>query len=55
LALSGKTFEEMQTAIFCWALRKSRGSRRRAAMALGISRSTFCDRVRKLGLAESRA
>ena len=52
LALAGKTFEEMQTAIFRWALRCNRGSRRRAAMALGISRSTFCDRVRKLGLAE---
>jgi two-component system nitrogen regulation response regulator GlnG len=54
LALAGKTFEEMQNAIFRWALRRNRGSRRRAAMALGISRSTFCDRVRKLGLAESR-
>ena len=55
LALAGKTFEEMQNAIFRWALRRNRGSRRRAAMALGISRSTFCDRVRKLSLAESRA
>jgi two-component system nitrogen regulation response regulator GlnG len=51
LALTGKTFEEMQTAIFRWALCRSRGSRRRAAQALGISRSTFCDKVRKLGLA----
>jgi two-component system nitrogen regulation response regulator GlnG len=55
LALAGKTFEEMQTAIFRWALRQSRGSRRGAASALGISRSTFCDRVRKLGLAEGSA
>jgi two-component system nitrogen regulation response regulator GlnG len=55
LALIGKTFEEMQNAIFRWALRRNRGSRRRAAMALGISRSTFCDRVRKLGLGESEA
>ncbi|HEY5284853.1 MAG TPA: sigma-54 dependent transcriptional regulator [Polyangia bacterium] len=53
LDLAGKTFEEMQTAIFRWALQRNRGSRRRAAMALGISRSTFCDRVRRLGLAES--
>jgi len=52
LSLAGKTFEEMQTAIFRWALRRNRGSRRRAAKSLGISRSTFCDRVRKLGLAE---
>jgi two-component system nitrogen regulation response regulator GlnG len=50
LALHGKTFREMQTAIFCWALRRNQGSRRRAAQTLGISRSTFCDRVRKLGL-----
>ena len=55
LALAGKTFEEMQTAIFRWALRRNRGSRRRAAMALGISRSTFCDRVRRLGLVEPSA
>jgi DNA-binding NtrC family response regulator len=55
LALAGRTFEQMQNAIFRWALLRNRGSRRRAAMALGISRSTFCDRVRKLGLAESRA
>jgi two-component system nitrogen regulation response regulator GlnG len=50
LCLAGKTFEEMQTEIFRWALHGSRGSRRRAAQTLGISRSTFCDRVRKLGL-----
>jgi len=53
LALAGKSFAEMQTAIFRWALRRNHGSRRRAATALGISRSTFCDRVRKLGLVES--
>jgi two-component system, NtrC family, nitrogen regulation response regulator GlnG len=50
LALTGKTFAEMQAAIFRWALGKSRGSRRRAAATLGISRSTFCDRIRRLGL-----
>ena len=55
LALAGKTFEEMQAAIFRWALRRSRGSRRRAAQALGISRSTFCDRVRRFGLADGTA
>jgi len=52
---TGQSFEEMQTAIFRWALRRSRGSRRRAAQALGISRSTFCDRVRKFGLADGTA
>jgi two-component system nitrogen regulation response regulator GlnG len=55
LALAGKTFEQMQNAIFRWALLRNHGSRRRAAQALGISRSTFCDRVRKLGLAEGSA
>ncbi len=48
LPLAGKTFEQMQAAIFGWALRRSQGSRRRAAQALGISRSTFCDRIRRL-------
>jgi two-component system nitrogen regulation response regulator GlnG len=50
LPLLGKTFAEMQATIFLWALARSRGSRRRAAASLGISRSTFCDRVRRLGL-----
>jgi DNA-binding NtrC family response regulator len=54
LALSGKTFEQMQAAIFSWAIRRSRGSRRQAAQTLGISRSTFCDRIRKLGLVAKR-
>ncbi len=51
--LSGRSFAEMQASIFRWALATSRGSRRQAAAALGISRSTFCDRVRRLGLAAS--
>jgi len=51
LMLAGKSFEEMQNAIFRWALVRNDGSRSRAARALGVSRSTFCDRVRKLGLA----
>ncbi len=51
LRLSGRSFAELQATIFRWALARSRGSRRRAAAALGISRSTFCDRVRRLGLA----
>lgn len=55
LTLAGKTFTEMQTAIFRWALHRNRGSRRRAVQSLGISRSTFCDRIRKLGLAETSA
>jgi two-component system nitrogen regulation response regulator GlnG len=55
LPLAGKTFEQMQAAIFGWALQKNQGSRRRAAQSLGISRSTFCDRVRRLaGRAQER-
>lgn len=49
--LDGKTFSELEREILIWALRRSGGSRRQAARALGISRSTFCDRVKRLGLA----
>ena len=52
LTMAGKTFAELQAAIFRWALLRNRGSRRRAAAALGISRSTFSDRVRKLRVAD---
>jgi two-component system nitrogen regulation response regulator GlnG len=48
LALRGKSYAELQAAIFRWALARNGGSRRKAARALGISRSTFCDHVRKL-------
>jgi DNA-binding NtrC family response regulator len=50
LYLRGRSYEELQKEIFLWALRENGGSRRRAARALGISRSTFCDRVIRLGL-----
>jgi two-component system, NtrC family, nitrogen regulation response regulator GlnG len=52
LALPGRRFDEMEREIYRWALRSHGGSRRRAARALGISRSTFCDRIRRLRLAE---
>jgi DNA-binding NtrC family response regulator len=48
LILRGKSYAELQAAIFRWALARNGGSRRKAASALGISRSTFCDRVRRL-------
>jgi len=48
LSLRGKTFSQMQADIFHWALLRSGGSRRRAAASLGMSRSTFCDRVRRM-------
>jgi DNA-binding NtrC family response regulator len=50
LALEGKSFTELEREIFGWALRRTSGSRRRAAQLLGISRSTFCDRVKRFGV-----
>jgi two-component system nitrogen regulation response regulator GlnG len=50
LPLRNKSFKQIQADVFVWALRRNGNSRRRAAAALGISRSTFCDRVRRLGL-----
>jgi DNA-binding NtrC family response regulator len=52
LSLCNKSFEQIQTDVFTWALRRNGNSRRRAAAALGISRSTFCDRVKRLGLGQ---
>jgi two-component system nitrogen regulation response regulator GlnG len=54
LPLRGRSYEDLQKEIFVWALRENGGSRRRAARALGISRSTFCDRVKRLGLGAAR-
>jgi DNA-binding NtrC family response regulator len=51
LALEGKSFLDLEKEIFGWALRRTSGSRRRAARLLGISRSTFCDRVKRFGVA----
>jgi DNA-binding NtrC family response regulator len=51
LSLGGKTFHDLEKEIFGWALRRTSGSRRRAAHLLGISRSTFCDRVKRFGVA----
>jgi len=50
LALEGKSFSDLEREIFGWALRRTSGSRRRAAALLGISRSTFCDRVKRFGV-----
>jgi two-component system nitrogen regulation response regulator GlnG len=50
LALPGKSFSDLEKEIFGWALRRTSGSRRRAAALLGISRSTFCDRVKRFGV-----
>jgi DNA-binding NtrC family response regulator len=50
LLLAGKSFEQLEKEILRWGLRRTGGSRRRAAALLGISRSTFCDRVKRFGL-----
>jgi DNA-binding NtrC family response regulator len=51
LALRGQTFDQIERAVFGWALRRHDGSRRRAARALEIPRSSFCDKVKRYGLA----
>jgi two-component system nitrogen regulation response regulator GlnG len=50
IAVRGKSFLDIQKEILVWGLRRSGGSRRRAAVLLGMSRSTFCDRVKRYGL-----
>jgi DNA-binding NtrC family response regulator len=48
--MRGRTFAEMEREIFSWSLREHGGSRRRAARALAIARSTFCEKVKKYQL-----
>ena len=50
LHLAGRSFDQIEREVFSWALRRHGGSRRRAARALSIARSTFCDKVRRYGL-----
>jgi DNA-binding NtrC family response regulator len=50
ISLEGRTFDEIEREILCWALRRNSGSRRRAARALAIARSTFCDKVKRYKL-----
>lgn len=51
IALPGRRFREIEADVFAWALQQHGGSRRQAASALGVSRSTFCDRVKRYGIA----
>lgn len=51
IALPGRTFDEIERAVLGWALRRHGGSRRQAARALAMARSTFCDKVKRYGLA----
>jgi transcriptional regulator with GAF, ATPase, and Fis domain len=50
LSLAGRTFADIERAVLAWALRGNGGSRRRAARALGMARSTFWDRARRYRL-----
>jgi two-component system nitrogen regulation response regulator GlnG len=48
--IAGRSFDEIERDIYSWALRENGGSRRRAARALSVARSTFCDKVRRYSL-----
>ncbi len=50
IRIGGRTFDEIEREVFSWALRRHAGSRRRAARALAVARSTFCDKVRRYSL-----
>ena len=50
LPLRGRSFAEIERDIYSWSLRENGGSRRRAAKALSIARSTFCEKVKKYNL-----
>jgi DNA-binding NtrC family response regulator len=53
LQLAGRTFDEIEREVLAWALRRNAGSRRRAARSLSMARSTFCDKVKRYGIAPS--
>ncbi|MES1171795.1 MAG: sigma-54 dependent transcriptional regulator [Bacteroidota bacterium] len=50
LHLTGKTFDQIERAVIDWALRRNGGVRRRAARALAMPRSTFCDKAKRHGM-----
>jgi len=50
LDIRGLTFEQIEQYVYRWAMRRHGGSRRKAARALGVARSTFCDKVKRFGL-----
>jgi DNA-binding NtrC family response regulator len=53
LDIRGLTFEQIERYVYGWALQRHGGSRRKAARALGIARSTFCDKVKRFGLGQA--
>ena len=48
--LRGRSLRDIERDVFKWALEQNGGSRRRAARALSVARSTFCDKTRRYGL-----
>jgi transcriptional regulator with GAF, ATPase, and Fis domain len=50
VSLAGRSFAEIEREVYLQLLRHHGGNRRAAAAALGLSKSTLCDRVRRLGL-----
>jgi transcriptional regulator with GAF, ATPase, and Fis domain len=50
IRVDGRSFDEITREVFARALRTHDGSRRRAARALGIARSTFCEKAKRYGL-----
>jgi DNA-binding NtrC family response regulator len=50
ISIAGRTFDEIEREVFAWALRHNAGSRRRAARALAVARSTFCDKAKRYRL-----
>jgi transcriptional regulator with GAF, ATPase, and Fis domain len=50
VSLVGRSFAEIERDVYRQMLELHHGNRRAAAAALGLSKSTLCDRVRRLGL-----
>ena len=51
LSLVGQTLADIEKAVLQWALNRNGGSRRQAARALSVPRSTFYDKAKRYGLA----
>jgi DNA-binding NtrC family response regulator len=50
IRIRGRSLDDIEREVYGWALREHGGSRRRAARALNVARSTFCERVKRYGL-----
>jgi two-component system nitrogen regulation response regulator GlnG len=50
IRIRGRSLDDIEREVYGWALREHGGSRRRAARALNVARSTFCEKVKRYGL-----